>query len=52
MKERLIIKGFENAREVYASYGVDVDKVTERFLNIPVSIPCWQGDDIIFQNYP
>lgn len=47
MKERLIIKGFENAREVYASYGVDVDKVTERFLNIPVSIPCWQGDDII-----
>ena len=46
-KEKLISNGFENAKEIYASYGVDVVSVLEKFDKIPVSIPCWQGDDII-----
>jgi len=47
MNEKLITAAFEAAKEVYASYGVDVLKVLEKFDTIPVSIPCWQGDDII-----
>ena len=45
--EKLICDAFEIAREVYFSYGVDVEKVIDKFDTIPVSIPCWQGDDII-----
>ena len=37
---------YEQAKEVYAGYGVDVDAVLERFNKVPVSIPCWQGDDV------
>ncbi len=45
--EKRIREAFENAKEVYASYGIDAEKVLEKFDIIPVSIPCWQGDDII-----
>ena len=45
--EKRITQAFENAKEVYASYGVDVNKVLDKFDTIPISIPCWQGDDII-----
>lgn len=45
--EKRIVDAFENAKEVFASYGVDVDKVLEKFDTIPISIPCWQGDDIM-----
>ena len=49
--EKLIIKNYETAKELYCSYGVDTESVLERFDAIPVSIPCWQGDDIIgFEN--
>ena len=37
-KEKLISNGFENAKEIYASYGVDVVSVLEKFDKIPVSI--------------
>ena len=46
-KEKRIIQAFENAKEVYGTYGIDVEKVLEKFSEIPVSVPCWQGDDII-----
>ncbi len=42
---------YENAKEKYASVGVDVDRAVEAALNVPVSIQCWQGDDVIgFEN--
>ena len=47
MNEKQIISAFNIAKDIYASYGVDVEKVLEKFDTIPVSIPCWQGDDII-----
>lgn len=47
ISEKRIINAFENAKDIYESYGVDVDKTIEKFNKIPVSIPCWQGDDII-----
>ncbi len=39
-------KAFEKAKELYASLGVDVDAAIERVASIPVSMHCWQGDDV------
>ena len=41
----------EYAREAYARYGVDIDSAIEYVKNTPVSIHCWQGDDVAgFEN--
>lgn len=37
---------YENAKERYAALDVDTEKVLETIKNIPISIHCWQGDDI------
>jgi L-rhamnose isomerase len=37
---------YRDARDRYAALGVDVDKALERLATIPVSINCWQGDDV------
>ena len=42
----LIQKNYENARSTYRSYGVDTELVLEKFCEIPLSMHCWQGDDI------
>lgn len=47
MKREQILKGYEYAKEVYAAHGVDVDAAIERADNIPISMHCWQGDDVI-----
>lgn len=41
LKER-----YESARELYAQLGVDTDKAVETLAQIPISIHCWQGDDV------
>lgn len=38
--------GFEFAKECFAGYGVDVDDAVRAALAIPVSVHCWQGDDV------
>lgn len=38
---------YESAREMYKSVGVDTDKALEALKNIPISMHCWQGDDVI-----
>ncbi len=38
---------FENAKKIYESFGVDVEKAMERVKNIPLSVHCWQGDDVL-----
>ena len=38
---------YEQAKKIYAEHGVDTEKAIERLFNIPVSIHCWQGDDVI-----
>jgi L-rhamnose isomerase len=47
MKEAKILQGYEYAREVYGELGVDVDAAIQKADNIPVSMHCWQGDDLI-----
>ncbi|MGN1419906.1 MAG: L-rhamnose isomerase [Eubacterium sp.] len=34
------------AKEKYAKFGVDTDKAIETLKNIPISVHCWQGDDV------
>lgn len=34
------------ARDLYASLGVDTERALERLDRIPVSMHCWQGDDV------
>lgn len=40
------IKAYEMAKEIYAEYGIDTDKAMERVSRIPISMHCWQGDDV------
>ena len=37
---------FESAKEIYASMGVDVEKALKKLAEVPVSLHCWQGDDV------
>lgn len=39
-------KIYEYAKERYAEIGVDTEKAIERIAKIPVSVHCWQGDDV------
>lgn len=39
-------KGYEVAKEFYAQYGIDVDKAIEIADTTPISMHCWQGDDV------
>ena len=37
---------YESAKELYASIGVNTDKAIETLKKIPISLHCWQGDDV------
>lgn len=37
---------YESAKEMYAKYGVDTEAAIARLKEIPVSLHCWQGDDV------
>lgn len=42
---------YEYAKERYAQLGVDTEKAMEILAEVPVSIHCWQGDDVTgFEN--
>lgn len=44
-------ESYELAKKRYAQIGVDTDAVLEKLKNIPISMHCWQGDDVIgFEN--
>ena len=38
---------YEGAREIYESFGVDTEKALEILKNTPISVHCWQGDDVV-----
>jgi L-rhamnose isomerase len=46
MKDEGIEARYRLAREQYASLGVDTDKALKRLSSVPISIHCWQGDDV------
>ena len=37
---------YNEAKKAYAAFGIDTDKAIETLLNVPVSLHCWQGDDV------
>ena len=44
--EASIIQAFDLAREAYETLGVDVDRALVRLAQTPISLHCWQGDDV------
>lgn len=38
---------YTEAKEIYAKFGVDTDKVLDILKTVPVSVHCWQGDDVV-----
>ena len=45
-KEQNILKAYEIAKERYAAYGIDTDKVLEQLQDFHLSMHCWQADDV------
>jgi L-rhamnose isomerase len=43
----MALNRYEQAKNIYAKYGIDTELALERLKNIPVSVHCWQGDDVI-----
>jgi L-rhamnose isomerase len=41
-----IESAYEAARERYAEMGVDTDVALKRLAGVPISLHCWQGDDV------
>lgn len=46
MTSRSVESAYTLARERYAEFGVDTDRVLSALARIPVSMHCWQGDDV------
>ena len=38
---------YEQAREMFAKAGVDTEAALQKLAGIPVSVHCWQGDDVV-----
>ena len=38
---------YNKAKQEYAAYGIDTDRAIASLKDIPVSIHCWQGDDVV-----
>ncbi|MCP1102217.1 L-rhamnose isomerase [Aequitasia blattaphilus] len=37
---------YESAKEAYAAIGVNTDEVLDLLKSVPISMHCWQGDDV------
>ena len=37
---------YNTAKQIYADFGVDTEKAMEVLDKIPLSMHCWQGDDV------
>lgn len=37
---------YEEAKKMYATFGADAERALEKVREIPVSMHCWQGDDV------
>jgi len=44
--QKRIEQAYSLAKDQYAEFGVDTEQVVSLLPNIPVSIHCWQGDDV------
>jgi len=45
-KKERIIEFYQFAKEEYKALGINTDEVIKKLDQIPISIHCWQGDDV------
>ena len=38
---------YQEAKQEYAAIGVDTDAAIARLKTVPISLHCWQGDDVV-----
>ena len=42
---------YEHAKETYAKIGINTEEVLKKLAELPISLHCWQGDDVVgFEN--
>ncbi|MGZ4962695.1 MAG: L-rhamnose isomerase, partial [Limisphaerales bacterium] len=46
MNNKQIETAYKIARDQYADFGVNTDAALKRLAKIPISLHCWQGDDV------
>jgi L-rhamnose isomerase len=46
MSSKQVESAYELAKQRYAEWGVDVDQAVARLAKVPISLHCWQGDDV------
>ncbi|MFA0088188.1 L-rhamnose isomerase [Vibrio sp. 10N.261.51.F12] len=46
MNTEQIISAYEQAKTTFEKYGVDTEKALEKLNQTPISMHCWQGDDV------
>jgi L-rhamnose isomerase len=46
MKKGNILRAYTIAKEEYAERGIDAEAAIQKLENIPISLQCWQGDDV------
>lgn len=46
MNSNGIVSAYEIAKQRYAAFGVNTDTVLKSLEKIPISLHCWQGDDV------
>src|SRR5438132_1283324 len=46
MHDSTLSSAYQAAKERYAALGVDTDETLRALAGIPVSLHCWQGDDV------
>ena len=46
MNETQVTNAYAMAKERYAAIGVDTDAALRKLASIPISLHCWQGDDV------
>ena len=47
LNEVRIMTRYESARKIYADLGLDTEQAIAKLLALPVSVHCWQGDDVL-----
>jgi L-rhamnose isomerase len=48
MSQRAALESrYASAKQQYADFGVDTERALARLAEIPLSINCWQGDDVV-----
>jgi len=51
MSENQIQSAYTLAKERYAALGIDTEEALKKLAAVPVSLHCWQGDDVVgFEN--